>query len=387
MPINWCDICGCIPPNIEPKQFYQAALNLLCDIAANTGGGGSTVNLSESIRVSNAAVEGLGVLPVGIQLVALDVIEAGSTATVLNLTAHLALPGDVVRFPAVAQAGTTSRQWSVVESVTANTVTLSNALSFTPVALQDVSISRDVPIGAYGSSSSGLTSMNVGIDSDAQRSQATGILKLEDSATASGDAGVAILLKRLDVAAAQTTTDGDYTLPVATQYGAALVSIERGFQGNQSNGLLHAEDDAVGGGDAGVGVLMKVLAAPVSQAGDGDYGLPLINDVNAQYTDGVRRGTFTHTQPTIATATSSTLVASNTARRYLVVQNNSAANIMINLNNGTLTGIAPTSTNLGIVLAAGASYETPPNACPTAAVTCFQTSGGNLNTISVIEQS
>jgi hypothetical protein len=101
--------------------------------------------------------------------------------------------------------------------------------------------------------------------------------------------------------------------------------------------------------------------------------------------DIVRRGTLTHTQPSVTTATSFTCAAANAERRYVMLQNNSGANIMINLNAGTLTGIVPTATNLGIVLVPGASYETPPNYAPTAAITCYQTSGVTINTISVVQ--
>jgi len=103
--------------------------------------------------------------------------------------------------------------------------------------------------------------------------------------------------------------------------------------------------------------------------------------------DTVRRATFTHTQPSVLTATSFTCLATNTLRRMATIQNNSGANILINLNAGVLTGIVPTATNLGIVLTPGSSYTTPPNAAPTVAITCYQTSGGTINTISVVEQS
>ncbi|HLX53425.1 MAG TPA: hypothetical protein VKR58_05775 [Aquella sp.] len=95
--------------------------------------------------------------------------------------------------------------------------------------------------------------------------------------------------------------------------------------------------------------------------------------------------TFTHTQPSVTTATSFTLLASNTSRKFLEIQNNSSANILINLNNGTLTGIVPTSSNLGFVLTPGSAWYSPPNVCPTAAITGYQTSGSTINTISVIE--
>lgn len=92
-----------------------------------------------------------------------------------------------------------------------------------------------------------------------------------------------------------------------------------------------------------------------------------------------------HTNPNVANATSVTLLAANADRRYLLVQNNSAANIALSLDGGVLTGIVPTVTNECIVLAPGASYESPSHCCPVGAITCYQTSGGQINTISVVE--
>jgi len=97
------------------------------------------------------------------------------------------------------------------------------------------------------------------------------------------------------------------------------------------------------------------------------------------------RVTLTHSQPSINTAASTSLLAANTARKYLLIQNNSAANIMINLEGTALTGIVPSGTNEGIVIAAGTAYESPPNACPTGIVTVYQTSGGTITTVSVVE--
>jgi hypothetical protein len=96
-------------------------------------------------------------------------------------------------------------------------------------------------------------------------------------------------------------------------------------------------------------------------------------------------GTPTSTTPTMLTATSVTIAAANASRKYLLVQNNSAANIMVSLSAAVLTGIAPTSTNIGIVLVPGQSYETPSSYITLAAITAYQTSGGTINTVTVVE--
>ena len=84
-----------------------------------------------------------------------------------------------------------------------------------------------------------------------------------------------------------------------------------------------------------------------------------MNDLNALYTDTVRQGTYVHSNPSVASGSSVTLLAANPARRYLVIQNNSAANVCVNFNNATLTGIVPSNTNPCVVLAAGASTNLP----------------------------
>lgn len=93
--------------------------------------------------------------------------------------------------------------------------------------------------------------------------------------------------------------------------------------------------------------------------------------------------TITTTTPTINNATSTTLVSASATRKYLLIQNNSAANIMISLSGATLTGIVPSATNIGFVLIPGASYEASPSAVPTSAITVYQSSGGAINTVVV----
>lgn len=91
------------------------------------------------------------------------------------------------------------------------------------------------------------------------------------------------------------------------------------------------------------------------------------------------------TTPTVANATSVTIASANPLRTYVLIQNNSAANVMISPSGGVLTGIVPTSTNKGIVLSAGAAWENPPHIDVAGAITAYQTSGGSINTISVME--
>lgn len=99
-------------------------------------------------------------------------------------------------------------------------------------------------------------------------------------------------------------------------------------------------------------------------------------------------GNTTTTTPTINTATSTTILAANPNRKFLIIQNNSAANIGISTEGATLTGIAPTSTNKCLVLSSTAGANTlmfDPMYVPSGAITCYQTSGAPINTVTVVE--
>ena len=99
-------------------------------------------------------------------------------------------------------------------------------------------------------------------------------------------------------------------------------------------------------------------------------------------------GNTTTTTPTMATATSVTIAAAKPFRNFLLIQNNSAANIAISFNGATLTGITPTSTNLCYVLPSTAGSNVvrfDSGFIPAGAITAYQTSGSSINTVTVIE--
>lgn len=293
MAINSCDICGCIPAYVKDDFFYQTALNLLCDLVANTA----------ADATSNV-----------------NVAQYGGVATTLG-------------------------QKLMAASIP---VTFASDQSALPVTL------------AAG---------------------ATSIGKAEDTGHVSGDVGVMMLAVRNDADGVFTGTDLDYSPISVTARGHQRVEI---LADNISPWIL--EDAASASGQIGLVTPIIRRDVPVAEtSADGDYTIATANSFGMAYTDGVYRSTGTHTQPTVTTATSFTLVAANTSRRYLLIQNNSAANILINVNNGTLTGIVPTSTNLGIVLIPGASYASPPNFAPTGIIKVYQASGGSINTVSVFE--
>ena len=99
-------------------------------------------------------------------------------------------------------------------------------------------------------------------------------------------------------------------------------------------------------------------------------------------------GNTTTTTPTINTATSTTIVAAKPFRNFLMIQNNSAANIALNFEGAALTGIVPTSTNKCYVLPSTAGSNVvrfDSGFIPAGAITAYQTSGGAINTLVVIE--
>lgn len=99
-------------------------------------------------------------------------------------------------------------------------------------------------------------------------------------------------------------------------------------------------------------------------------------------------GALVTTTPTINTAASTVILAANPNRKLLIIQNNSAANVAIGLNNETLSGIAPTSTNKCYVLPSTAGANTlvlKDMSLPSGAITAYQTSGAAINTVVVIE--
>lgn len=73
-----------------------------------------------------------------VQLIDNDAVEASSTARIINATTHLAKIGDVIRFTSGALSG----QEVKVQTVAANTITLSETLASAPATSVTFSISR-----------------------------------------------------------------------------------------------------------------------------------------------------------------------------------------------------------------------------------------------------
>lgn len=99
-------------------------------------------------------------------------------------------------------------------------------------------------------------------------------------------------------------------------------------------------------------------------------------------------GIATTYTPTIATATNTQVLAANPFRKFLLIQNASAAHVGVGLNGQTLTGIAPTSTNICLNLTNndnGNRLIFANGFVPTGPITIYQTSGASINTVVIIE--
>ena len=99
-------------------------------------------------------------------------------------------------------------------------------------------------------------------------------------------------------------------------------------------------------------------------------------------------GNTTTATPTISSGASTTVLAANPIRKFLLIQNASAANIAINFEGAALTGIAPTATNKCYVLSSTAGnnfIRFDAGFVPAGAITAYQASGSAINTLVVIE--
>ena len=99
-------------------------------------------------------------------------------------------------------------------------------------------------------------------------------------------------------------------------------------------------------------------------------------------------GNTTTSTPTVASSSSVIILAANALRKCLIIQNNSGADVAIGLEGQALTGIAATATNKCYVLKNTAGLNVlkfTDGFVPAGAITAYQTSGGAINTLVVIE--
>lgn len=227
--------------------------------------------LSQSVIPVSQATDFNGTpgVMVGYAFVASDAVEAGSTTTVINATSHVARVGDALSF----RTGTAANinVWTIVSAVSANAITVSRALPATPAASDGFHILRPQPVSAnLNNGNATYNSLNVAISTEGQISNNTGILKLEDAAHNSGDAGVLSLAVRNDnMATGLSGTNLDYTPHSVDANGGLFLSY------GTTNAPLKLEDATAASGDAGVVSLYLAESALIQQVGAStDYSVP-----------------------------------------------------------------------------------------------------------------
>ncbi len=200
----------------------------------------------------------MGSSPVGYYFANVDTVEAASTTTVLNLTAHVAKVGDVVKF---RTAGANLGMTVPICSVTANTVTLCNAVATDPSG-NSVGFGRPSFTRAFadetGSTAAFLGVANVN----------------EDAAAASGDALVGVA-GVIETSPSATAGAGDYVPPKFDSFGYLWTRDRSNIQ----------EDDAMLNGQLGIPVLFQALSAVSQSVGtSGDAANPAMDLGNRQIT-------------------------------------------------------------------------------------------------------
>jgi hypothetical protein len=179
---------------------------------------------------------------------------------------------------------------------------------------------------------------------------ATNPVKLEDSASASGDAGVASLFKYLaNGGVAQVGADGDYIVPTTTQFGAIYVDLNRNHVENAGASAIKTEDTSTANADAGISIFSTTNSALLASAAlAGDY-VPFKSDelgrlITTLAPAGESFQSCTNTMTGTGEVILKAAVASN--RNYVTsiqCYNNSAVASVFSIRTGT-----------GVVVAAGA---------------------------------
>lgn len=117
-----------------------------------------------------------------------------------------------------------------------------------------------------------LGTLQTAIDQSFQANQANGLLKVEDTNSASGDALVGLGCVRNDGAGVLTHQDTDYGSCVVGARGAIVADVQSGFSLNLPTSILKTEDLLSGNADALVGIASRrVDSLATSSGSDGDY--------------------------------------------------------------------------------------------------------------------
>jgi len=213
-------VTACNTGAVTISAALPAGTNAVGKLAANDGVdiGDVSINNGSSILPTlvpassgTGAIQGNSGFSLNMIRLATRTCGSGSTTTSIVSTSHGAVVGNIVQFI----SGAASPSWSYVSAVPdANTITLAWPLLGAPASGNSFIVGYQVPVSAVG----GFTSADTGTATlvamntlGGVNSGASNLLKLEDSAHASGDAGVAMFARRKTVPAVSSGTDGDYS--------------------------------------------------------------------------------------------------------------------------------------------------------------------------------
>lgn len=204
----------------------------------------SVIPVSNSVGLNGVAVGNVGWVRMGT-----DAVEAASTTTVLNLTAHTLRVGDAVQL--VSGTAGNVQAWAIVSATTTNTVTLATPLPATPAAADVLNILRPTPITASSAVSATASAMATFLDQNYQPTTASGIMKAENAVANDGDSGVAVWSVRNEGYQDFGNANLDYN-PFATyRSGALMVNLDYSALGASDIGVPYAlEDGAIANGKA-----------------------------------------------------------------------------------------------------------------------------------------
>jgi len=307
------------------------------------GSGGSGLSQSVVPVSRQSALNGVPIPQIkGTYNRASDTVEAASTTTVLNLASHSARVGDVIKF----RNGTNAGAEVPVCSVTTNTVTLCAALVADP-STADIWINSPQSIASFmaggDSTPANGASLAVAIDSGYQNAAATGILKLEDAAHATGDAGVMSLGVRNESYVALADGNLDYSPLGLYRSGALMTNLDLSASGASGVGIPYMfEDTAIAASQAIMisgGQSLSTVAQSVGASGD---AAPIALDLgNRQITTMAPAGETGTSCSSEATGTAdTTLLGAIASNRWYITSincsNNSAVASRISFKEGAV---------------------------------------------------
>lgn len=162
--------------------------------------------------------------------------------------------------------------------------------------------------------------------------------KSEDAAHVSGDTGSFILGVRRDTPTALTSTNADYSPIAVNAYGAPMVVVDSDWQGSYNTGLLKVEDGASASGDCGVNILVKRADAIPNDANvnaNGDWVQVMCDIGGRVYINpwGTNPGSMFYASSSAATDTSTTQIRATSGALYIIY----VCSVTINNSSGTAT--------------------------------------------------